>query len=263
MTIDIDDTLITDEKIVTEATKSALKEAAAQGVVVTLATGRMFASAKNVARQLELDVPIITYQGSLVKNLIDEQVLYERSLPRDAAQLVFEYAKKHHLHLQVYHNDELYAAQENQRLIDYCNLSNVPYKIEPNIEILAAKPLTKAIIIDEPDYLDQIAPELKKMLGPDVHVTKSKPHFLEFIHKEGTKGHAVEYLAHHFGCDLSEVIAIGDSWNDHDMIEKAGLGVAMDNAVPALKEIADFITKSNNDDGVKHVIDTFILSAKS
>ncbi|MNH43150.1 putative phosphatase [compost metagenome] len=80
------------------------------------------------------------------------------------------------------------------------------------------------------------------------------------MHSEGTKGHALTYLAEHFGCDLSEVMAIGDAWNDREMLEVAGLGVAMGNAVPSLKEIADEITLSNNEDGVAHIIRKHILN---
>ena len=92
-------------------------------------------------------------------------------------------------------------------------------------------------------------------------MTKSKANFLEFMNPEGTKGHALEHLAAHYGYQMSEVIAIGDSWNDREMLQKAGLGVAMENAVPALKEIADFITLSNNEEGVKHVVEQFVLNA--
>src|SRR5690606_6776730 len=133
ITIDIDDTLITDEKEVSSGTEAALKTAIDKGVVVTLATGRMFASAKKVASQLGLNVPLITYQGAYVKNLYDDTILYERSVPEDAAADLFDYAKMHDLHIQVYCNDELFASQENQKLIDYCQLSNVPYTIKPNL----------------------------------------------------------------------------------------------------------------------------------
>ena len=82
------------------------------------------------------------------------------------------------------------------------------------------------------------------------------------MHKEGTKGHALQYLAEHIGCTMEQTIAIGDAWNDREMIQAAGLGVAMGNAVPALKELADYVTLSNNEDGVKHVIEKFVLNAQ-
>lgn len=257
--IDVDDTLLNDKLEVTEGTKAALAAAIEQGVIVTLATGRMYASAKNIAKQINLNVPLITYQGSLVKNLMDEQVLYERAVPIDVTREIYDYCEKHNLHLQVYYDDKLYAQKENQRLIDYSNLSKIPYILEPDLSKLLTQPSTKLIIIDDPAKLDRITPEIQALVGDRVHLTKSKPQFLEVLHNEGTKGHAVTFLAAHFGCELSEVIAIGDSWNDREMLEVAGLGVAMGNAIEGLKQLADYVTLSNEEEGVKHVIDKFVL----
>jgi Cof subfamily protein (haloacid dehalogenase superfamily) len=258
--IDIDDTLINDDKKILPGTRSSIEEAIAQGVVVTIATGRMYASAKQLAQQLDLNVPIISYQGSFVKDGQDGTVLYERSVPVDVAQELFSLSAERGYHIQAYINDELYAAEENDRLIAYCKLSNIPYKIEPDFAKLSTVPSTKLLMIDEPEKLDILMEELQPRFGDRVHMTKSKPNFLEFVHKEGTKGDALRFLANYFGCTIDETIAIGDSWNDAEMIEAAGLGVAMGNAVPSLKEIADYVTASNNDEGVKQVIDKFVLN---
>jgi len=259
--IDIDDTLITDDKEVTPGTKAAIHQAVERGVHVTLATGRMYASASRIARQLELDVPIITYQGSLIKTALDGKVLYERHVPQDIAEDLFRYCSEHDLHIQAYHNDELFAKKINDKLLAYCALSNVPYTIEPEIGKLVSLPQTKMIIIDEPELLGELKPMFEARYGDRVHVTKSKPNFLEFIHPEGTKGHALRVLAEMFDCPLSSVIAIGDSWNDLDMLQTAGLGVAMGNSVPALKQVADYVTLTNNEEGVRHVLEKFVLSA--
>ena len=234
--------------------------AIAQGVIITLATGRMYASAAKIAKQLQLNVPLITYQGALVKNSIDERILYERYVPSDIAQWVYDYCTEHGLHLQGYVNDKLYVKEENEKIVSYSKISNIPYIVEPNFASILAQPQTKLLIIDEPSKLDPIGDHFRAVLGERAHVTKSKPNFLEIMHPEGTKGSALRFLTEHYGCSLTETIAIGDSWNDHDMVEIAGLGVAMANAVEPLKKIADFITTSNNDDGVKHVIDQFILN---
>lgn len=258
--IDLDDTLLNDRLEVTEGTKQAMQAAIDQGVVVTLATGRMFASAKKIAGQLGLDVPLITYHGSLVKNMIDETVLYERSIPTDIANVVHKYCTENQLHLQLFIDDIVYAQEENEKIIEYGRMTSMPYQIEADFsKLLLSKPTTKMIIIDEPLRLDEIAKELRGRFGEQIHISKSKPNYLEFMHPEGTKGDAIQFLAALFGCELSEVIAIGDSWNDCEMIEAAGLGVAMENAIPALKEIADYVTKSNNDEGVRHVIEKFVL----
>lgn len=260
LAIDIDDTLLNDDIIVTEGTKSALAAAIRQGVTVTLATGRMFPSAQKIARQVELNVPIITYQGALVKTLLGDEVLYERNVPADAALELLEFCNSRGLHLQLYVDDILYSREDNDKIRDYSKLSNIPYTVEPDFNKLIGQPLTKMLIIDEPAYLDELAAELVPLIGDRVHITKSKAHYLEFMHKEGTKGHALKFMAEHIGCSLDETIAIGDSWNDHEMLEAAGLGVAMGNALPSLKAIADYVTLSNNDEGVRHVVEKFVLA---
>ncbi|WP_028560449.1 Cof-type HAD-IIB family hydrolase [Paenibacillus pinihumi] len=257
--IDVDDTLLNDELQVTARTKQALQQAIEQGVTVTLATGRMYASAQNIARQIELNVPIITYQGSLVKTLLDGQVIYERYVPTEAAKKLYEYCEAKGLHLQLYVDDVLYVKEENDKIAGYSRLSKIPYVVAPNFADLVLQPQMKMLIIDEPELLDKVAVELKALIGDIAHITKSKPHFLEIMHKEGTKGHALAFLASHIGCTLEEAIGIGDSWNDHEMLEMAGLGVAMGNALPSLKEIANYVTRSNNEDGVAHVIEKFVL----
>ncbi|WP_422658049.1 Cof-type HAD-IIB family hydrolase [Paenibacillus sp. EC2-1] len=260
--IDIDDTLINDDKEVTPGVQQALEQAVAKDVVVTLATGRAYTSAQAIARQTGLNVPIITYQGALIKNLLDEKVLYERYVPIDGAKKLYAFCMEHNLHLQTYVGDKIYAQEENQKLIDYCALNRAPYYIEPDFMKLIEQPTPKMLMIDDPAYLDELIPVFQEMLGDQMHITKSKPHFLEFMHKEGTKGHALTFLANHFGCTLEETIAIGDSWNDHEMLECAGLGIAMGNAIEPLKKIADYVTLGNNEDGVKHALEKFVLNAE-
>lgn len=257
--IDIDDTLLNDDLLVSEATKEALAAARDLDTIITLATGRMYASAQAVARQLALNVPLITYQGALIKNLLDETVLYERYVPKSITQYIFDYAQKHDLHIQAYYDDQLVVPEANELVYDYVAQSAIPYHVEPDFQSIVTQPMSKLLFIDEPQVLDDIAKELTSNIGDQVHLTKSKPHYLEVLHLEATKGHAIAFLAKHYGLDLSQVIAIGDSWNDLQMIEAAGLGVAMGNAVEPLKEIADYITTSNNDNGVQHVIERFIL----
>lgn len=260
--IDVDDTLLTDELIVTEGTKNAMAAAIAQGVTVTLATGRMYSSAQKIAKQVELNVPIITYQGALVKTLLGGTVLYERNVPTDAAKELYQFVQENGLHLQLYVNDELYGTEDNDKIKAYSKLSNISYKIEPDFDKLIEQPLNKMLIIDDPAKLDVIAEQLRPLIGDRVHITKSKAHYLEFMHKEGTKGHALRFMAKHLGCTMDQTIAMGDAWNDNEMITAAGLGVAMGNAIDSLKEIADYVTFSNNEEGVRHVIEKFVLNAE-
>lgn len=258
--VDLDDTLLTDELTISDETHDAISAAMERGVVFTIATGRMYASAKQVAERLGLEVPLITYQGALVKHAKDGTVLYQRDVPPQVVRYVFEFAGERGLHLQAYHNDTLLAKEENEKLIAYSKLSNIPYEIEPDFDRLSEKSTPKLLMIDEPAKLDEVLAELKGILGDQAHIVKSKPHFLEIMHPEGTKGHALHHLAAHYGVKPEETIGIGDSWNDRELLTEAGLGVAMANAVDSLKQIADYITVSNNEDGVRHVLEKFVLA---
>ncbi|UJF32738.1 Cof-type HAD-IIB family hydrolase [Paenibacillus hexagrammi] len=255
---DLDDTLLRDDLTISQETVEAIHQAVAKGVTFTIATGRSFPSAAKIANRIGLNVPIITYQGALIKNLQDEEVLYERNVPLEAARFLLDFSEKRNLHLQLYHGDELYAGEDNDKIKKYVSLSKTPYLIG-DLRQWIDIPQPKMLIVDEPTVCDQLREELLPLLGDQLHITKSKPHYLEFMHKEGTKGHAIEFLAQHIGCGLDQVIALGDAWNDREMLQVAGMGVAMDNALPELKELANYVTRSNNEDGVRHVIEKFVL----
>lgn len=256
----MDGTLLNDELEMTPGTIEAIQKAVEKGTTVTIATGRMYASARQFAKQLKINVPLITYQGALIQDTENEQVVYERLISPDVSRRLIEIAEERDVHLQVYQNDILYGAIENERLITYAEKTKVPYKVEADLRKLATKGFTKAIYIGDPDYLEGMQEDLKEIFGDSAHITKSTPYFLEVTHPEANKGAALRHLAEVLGVDMSETIGIGDNYNDTELLEAAGLGVAMENAVDAIKNKADFVTLSNNDEGVKHVIEKFVLA---
>lgn len=256
----MDGTLLTDDLVIPPNTVEAIQRAVASGTIVTIATGRMFASAKHFAKQLQINVPLITYQGALIQDMEKEEVIYERTISPDISTRLIEIAEERDLHFQAYQNDLLYGAIENERLMRYAEKTKVPYQVEPDLRKLAMKGFTKAIYVGDPVYLEGMQDEMKALFGTTAHITKSTPYFLEVTHPEANKGDALRHLAKSLGIDMSETIGIGDNYNDTELLEVAGLGVAMGNAVDALKNSADFITLSNNDEGVKHVIEKFVLA---
>lgn len=258
--LDMDGTLLKDDLTIAEGTIDAIQRAAAQGTIITIATGRMFASAKQFAKQLKIDVPLITYQGALIQDLQTEAVLYERSLSEDIGHSLIEIAEERDLHLQVYQDDLLYGAVDNEKLRVYAEKVKVPYTVDPDLRTRATKGFTKAIYIGDPDYLEGMQDEMKALFGSRAHITKSTPYFLEVTHPEANKGAALRELANHLNIPLSQTIGVGDNFNDTELLEVAGLGVAMGNAVEPLKQNADFITLTNNEEGVKHVLEKFILN---
>jgi len=116
------------------------------------------------------------------------------------------------------------------------------------------------MMLDEGDYLAMVEPKVKAALGRDYSVYRSEPYFLEILPKGVDKAASLERLLLKLGMSKAEMIACGDGYNDLSMIQYAGLGVAMDNAVLPVKKAADYVTLSNNDDGVAHVIEKFMLS---
>lgn len=257
---DLDDTFLDDNLEISSRNREAFRLAREKGLTVTIATGRMFRSALPIARSLGIDGPIITYQGALVKNVSDGEILTHRPVPLKDAKRVLAEGYKAGIHMNVYINDSLYVDKITEESQGYAEQSGVdPIPVGNLIEFLAEEP-TKILYIAKPDLLDRLQRELTDQFGESLYITKSKPYYLEFMHPHATKMHALQQLAHKLGILPEEIIAFGDSYNDIEMIEYAGLGVAMANAPEEIKVKAKMVTTSNNDDGVARVIEEFVLN---
>lgn len=258
--IDLDDTLLNNDLQISPRVQAAIQRTIEQGVQVTLATGRMFRSAYPFAQQMGLNIPLITYQGALVKNSQSGEVLYHTPLPRIYVRPVLELINTYGYHVQAYVDDELVMEKYTAEAQAYVDQSRVPVKLVPDLLSFLSQEPTKILVInfDEPK-LNAMAEDLNHRFGEHLYITKSKPYYLEVLHPEATKGKALQALASRLGIRQEEVIAIGDSFNDIDMIQYAGLGVVMGNAREEIKQYADYITVSNEDDGVAEVLEKFVL----
>jgi Cof subfamily protein (haloacid dehalogenase superfamily) len=256
--IDIDDTLLNDNGMISARTKAALNKAQEQNVTIALATGRMFVSAKKIADQIGGKIPLITYQGALIKES-NGNVLSERIMPSEVIEKVIDYCQAWNYHLQMYSGDKLLVKEKNEKVEFYTKMHSVSFNIEPNFHQFIEKPVNKMVIFEKEFIIDQIQTELSKAIGENCYITKSKPYFLEILNTNATKANAIRILCDHLGYDLSNVIGIGDGWNDIGLLKNVGLPVAMGNAVEDLKKIAKVITSSNNEDGVGKVIETYVL----
>ena len=257
--IDLDGTLFTDELTISPNTVTAIQRAIRMGTVVTIATGRMFSSAKLIAEQLGIHAPLITYQGAMIRVAGEAEALYERPVSPDIAEKLINIAREKNIHLQVYQDDILYGAAETDKLSTYAEAVQVPYTVEPDLIRLAKKGFTKLLFIDEPEILDPLQQELQLLFGESAYIAKSKRTYLEVTHPEANKGSALLFLANKLGIDRSEIIGIGDNHNDSELLKAAGFGIAMGNAVQEVKELADYTSLSNNAEGVLHAINKFIL----
>ncbi|SJZ42397.1 Cof-type HAD-IIB family hydrolase [Selenihalanaerobacter shriftii] len=259
--IDMDDTLLSDELILPLKVKKVIQEAVDKGIVVTVATGRMYSSTLPYVKDLGLDIPIITYNGALIKEAVSSDVKYHRPVPIDLAKEIVALATEEDWHLNIYLDDILYVNNLGDEADIYERISGIkPVLINEDPVEFLTKPPTKLLIISEnAAKTDEILLKLGSRFRDLLNITKSKPRFVEIMNKEISKGTALSDLAMDLGVKQDEVIAIGDSLNDLEMVEYAGLGVAVANASVELKEKADYITKSNEEFGVAEVIKKFIL----
>ena len=260
--IDLDDTLLDNARAVSPArAAAAIRAVTAQGVRVTLATGRMHRSALPYAMSLNLDIPLITYNGALIKYSRSGETLFHRPLDAGLAEKVLKLFQRRGWYIQAYVGDVLYVRDRDayaRRYEEISGMTAVP--LGDKIYTIAGPP-TKLLAIAEPENIPDLAAELSAAFGEEIYLTVSKPNYLEMMDPAVNKGAALAFLANHFGLDSSEVMAIGDSLNDLDMIKYAGIGIAMHNARDEVKAAADAVTGANDADGVAEAVEKYVLQA--
>lgn len=259
--MDLDDTLLDSRLQISHQTTRMLQQIVERGIKITLATGRMFRSARRYAVELGMDVPLITYQGALVKNAFSDEVLFHRCVPADMVTPVVEAAREAGYHYQVYFDDNLYMESLTPEGQAYAELAGVTPVVDRDLPIrLTYEEPTKIIIINyNLPALQQMEKQLQQRFSRQLYITRSKPHYLEFMNKEATKGRALQAVSEYFAIERQDVMAIGDSYNDIEMLKWAGVGVAVGNAPPEVQRYADYVTTSNDEDGVAAALQHLIL----
>lgn len=253
--VDLDDTVLNSKLEITDYTKKTIRAAVDKGIHVTFATGRMFCSCRRFAEELELDVPLITYNGALIKHIKSEKVLYHQAVPLSSARKIAAWAGNFQHDLLLFINDNVYVRELNEKARFYANHAKVPVSEVGDLAAFLTEAPTKMLILEEADNMGIIERELQALCGNTVHRARSKPNFLEIVHPEVSKGKGLAYLADLLGVRQQAVMAIGDGYNDLEMLEYAGVSVAMGNAPPFIKERADLVTDTNEEDGAAKAID--------
>jgi Cof subfamily protein (haloacid dehalogenase superfamily) len=257
---DLDGTLLNENCRISKRTKEAIKCAEKKGVLFTFATGRMYRSALPFAEELGLDLPLITYEGALVKTSRTKEVISHRPLDMDLAKEVITIGDKRNFSINVYVDDEIYVHRETEAVRDYCRVVRVPYTKVDHLQSFLEKSPTKVLYIGAEEELVRLWGELEEEFGDQVYITKSTPHFLEFTHPQATKGDGIQVLSQMLNIKKEEIMAFGDNFNDLPLLGSAGLAVAMENGREELKKEADYVTASNREDGVAQAIEKFVLS---
>ena len=255
---DMDDTLLNSDVKISERNAKAIEAALKAGKIFLIATGRMYVSARPYAEKLGLDVPLVTYNGALVKGSASGEVFYEHKMKLETANEVLAYCKEKGYYVQLYVGDSILIKEENYFSRMYTKISGIPTTaIGEALYHTDAEPY-KILVMTGADEFNAVWQQFGARFAGKLDVTSSKDNFLELMEPGVNKWEAVKSVAASYGVKPEEIMCIGDSNNDISMIANAGIGVAVANAKDNVKEHAKIVTASNDEDGVAMVIESIL-----
>lgn len=259
--LDVDGTLVGRDNVIRARVRSEIERVHAAGVAACLVTGRMYQSALPFARDLQMNAPIICYQGAAIVDPTTDVVLFDMPLPNAEVLDVVRLARADGVHLQLYRNDNYYCEARNRFSDLYAQISGVEPVIVPSLaETFATSDATKAVVISDAMVAERYAGRVKERLGDRAYVTRSYPEFVEIVSPLVDKGQALEFVAARLGICMDDVMAIGDSWNDEPLLRAARVSVAMGSAPLELRSIADAVVGDAEHDGVAEALERYVLS---
>lgn len=280
--IDLDGTLLSSNHEISDININAIKKAQEQGHIVAICSGRAPESVKSLLHTYKLNCPIAASNGTVVQ--VDEKVIGMTSIEKEKVTSICEVLDREQFPFRIYTNDGIYIPSNwESRAKNTLSDSGIPeeYRNHPHFERMLEHPqgLIGGIktfdsihtLLDDESLLVQkffvltINPEKKTKLNnllnevENIGITSSAPFNIEIMNKNGHKGIGLQTLAEYFNIPMEDTIAIGDNFNDIPMFEAAGFAIAMGNAEEDVKKVCDVTTRSNNEHGVAHAFETYIL----
>ena len=256
LALDIDDTLVSTGKLPSERLKHAIRLAEKNGVTVVLATGRGFLGSKKIRESLSVYGPLIHYGGAVVSDGRTGEHLFVNDLRPEDVITAFAIADAFGIHAQIYEEDTVIFRKANAFTERYTGVLNIPFLVDPNLLYRPLDNIPKVLFAVDPAREAELFQEIRALLPRHLSVLCSKPGFIEIGSVSSTKGSALKKVAAMLGVPREEVTAIGDNTLDLDMIEWAGTGVCVANANPLVKEKADLVIGSCDDDGVAEYLES-------
>ena len=264
LVLDIDGTLTNSKKEITEKTLEAVISAQNEGIKVVIASGRPTAGIKAIAKKLKLDEYggyILSYNGAKITNFKTKEVIYNETLPKEMIPAIYEEAVEQKVGIVTYEGSDAIAGNG----IDEYNqlearINGIGLREVEDFPNYVRFSVNKCLLTGEPSHMAEVEKKMKERFGSFLNIYRSEDFFVEVMPQNIDKAYSLGKLLKHLGLDRSQMIACGDGFNDLSMIKYAGLGVAMANAQEVVKEAADYITLSNDEDGVAKVINKFMLN---
>ena len=260
--LDLDGTLTNSKKEITPKTKAALMKIQEEGKIVVLASGRPTPGILHLAEELELQKYggyILSYNGAKIINCKTKEIVYNKTLPQESIQVLYDKAKEFGIGILSYSESEIILGNGQDQYNELeAKINRLPVKEVENFPEYIDFPVNKCLMTGEPEKILKAQEKLRELFGEKLNIFRSEPFFLEIMPSNIDKAYSLQKLLNYLDCEKSQMICCGDGFNDLSMIRYAGLGVAMENAQPEVKNEADFITYSNDADGIAHVIETFM-----
>ena len=263
--LDLDDTLLNDQRQITQETVDALKDCARKGIYIVLCSGRAEDAILPFVRRLEIAGTeygryIAAINGCSIFDLHQRQQIFCCKVESDILLRTNQIAESKGFFTEVYTPDTIYykACTKWTKLdVDLCGLKGCQID---DYETFLQQRFTKMLVPGEPSALLKLQSQLRDEFGDRAVIFTSKPYFLEILPPNCGKGEAITWLAKHIGIDPAQTMAFGDSMNDESMIRLCGYGVAMKNGLEEIKNIANYITeKDNNHDGIGDFLRKYVL----
>jgi Cof subfamily protein (haloacid dehalogenase superfamily) len=259
--LDLDGTARSRRLGITVGVREAIAAARARGTRVCLATGRMWRSAEPWVRALGVDPPAILYNGGQVLDFASGETLYERRLPAAHARAALALVRRDRdVQPHLYVDDRVLVERPHPLTEAYAADDGLAADVVPSFEPFLGVDPHKILIIGPRERIEALQ---RAVLGAGlpVHAVQSEPVYLEILPCGVSKGEALRAMLGALGLETRDTIAIGDNWNDVEMIEAAGIGVAMGHAPEGVRAKADYVCGSADDEGVREVIERFVLGA--
>ena len=257
---DVDGTLVTQDKVLTERAREAVRKLLKAGIAFTITSGRPPMGMKMLIEPLELKDPIAAFNGGVIVRP-DFSVLQQRLLPKGAAQSACEVIARHGLDLWLYTDKDWFVRKRQAPHVDREEWTvKFPPKVAPSYDGLLARTAKLVGVSDDYAAVARCEQDVQKQCGAQVSASRSQPYYLDVTHPQANKGEVVTALAQMLKIPPEKIATIGDGPNDVLMFRRSGVSIAMGNASDEVKKGAKYVAASNQEEGFAQAMEQFVLA---
>jgi Cof subfamily protein (haloacid dehalogenase superfamily) len=257
---DLDRTLIGHDGVLADRTIAAIRGVRERGIPFVVVTGRMFRSVRPYLAQAGIDDPVVCYQGALVADPVSGEALRHVPIPLELAREALAAFAAEGVHVNCYVGDELYVEELNEYARRYAGFQHIPVTPVGPLADWLEEPPTKLVAVDDEGRIAELAERFRGLFAERLFVSTSLPIFLELASPNVSKGSGMQFVADRLGFDARDAIAFGDGENDVELLEWAGFAIAVADAHPRLRALADWTCPGPSEAGVASVLEAYLDS---